>query len=179
QGNGHDWNRVAQPTSAGGGGLTFAFLRSTRGGTSGTSSTGSRRLDDPEYAANVAGAKAAGLLTGTYHFPRWDQWTPNDSVGLGDAPGSVGTPEDDARHMLEIAGKNIKPGYLRPVFDLEDPDTTMVEPHTVTQLSNYVLRFADQMKKYKGPSAAIIIYAGTTHANKVNSTVAQYPLWMP
>src|SRR5688572_11815668 len=152
QGSGHDWVRAAAPTSTGGGGMSFAFLRATRGGTSGTSSTGSMRLDDTQYATNIAGAKAAGLLTGPYHFARWDQWAP-DSTGLGDAPGTAGTPEDEARHMMEEAGQQMKVGYMRPVFDLEDPNSAITEPHTVTQLTNYVHRFANQIKKYKGPAA--------------------------
>jgi hypothetical protein len=117
QGSGHDWVRAAAPMSAGGGGMSFAFLRATRGGTSGTSTTGSNRVDDPTYVANITGAKAAGLLTGPYHFGRPDLWTPNDSIGLGNAPGSVGTPEDEARHFLQQAGNVMKPGYMRPVLD--------------------------------------------------------------
>ena len=175
QGSGHDWVRAAAPMSAGGGGLSFAFLRATRGGTSGISSTGSNRVDDPQYAANIAGAKAAGLLTGPYHFGRPDLWTPNDSVGLGNAPDTVGTPEDEARHYLEVAGNVMKPGYMRPVYDLEDGN----EETNNTQLTNFVLRFNDTLKKYKGPAAQIIVYSGTTYANSVNEPLSQFPLWMP
>ena len=69
QGTGIDWNKVAAAAaSAGGGGLTFAFVRSTRGGTSGTSTTGAMRVDDSQFTYNITNAKAAGLLTGPYHF---------------------------------------------------------------------------------------------------------------
>src|SRR5205085_1736950 len=61
QGTGIDWNKVATPAASGGGGLTFAFARATRGGTSGTSTTGAQRVDDTTYAFNIAGAKAAGM----------------------------------------------------------------------------------------------------------------------
>jgi GH25 family lysozyme M1 (1,4-beta-N-acetylmuramidase) len=175
QGTGHDWVRAAAPMSAGGGGMSFAFLRATRGGTSGTSTTGSMRVIDPEYAANIAGAKAAGLLTGPYHFGRPDRWTPNDTVGLGNAPNSVGTPEDEARHYLNVAGNVMKPGYMRPVYDLEDGN----EELNNAQLTNFVLRFNDTLKKYKGPAAQIIVYAGTSYANSVNEPLSQFPLWMP
>ena len=120
QGTGIDWNKVAAPQTSGGAGLTFAFIRSTRGGTSGTSTTGAMRVDDSTFSYNITNAKPAGLLTGPYHFGRPDMWTAGDANGNGDAPGSVGTPEDEARHMLEIAGKYMKVGYMRPVYDLED-----------------------------------------------------------
>ena len=175
QGTGHDWVKAAAPMSAGGGGLSFAFLRATRGGTSGTSATGAMRVDDPNYTANITGAKAAGLLTGPYHFGRPDMWTPNDATGLGNAANSAGTPEDEARHYLQVAGNVMKPGYMRPVYDLEDGN----EELNNTQLTNFVLRFNDTLKKYKGPAAQIIVYAGTSYANSVNEPLSQFPLWMP
>src|SRR5262249_43297973 len=70
QGAGINWNTVAAPASTGGAGMSFVFIRSTRGGTSGTSSTGSNRVDDTTYAYNIAGAKAAGMMAGPYHFAR-------------------------------------------------------------------------------------------------------------
>ena len=166
---------MAQPASTGGGGLTFAFVRSTRGGTSGTSTTGAMRVDDSTFSYNITNAKAAGLLTGPYHFGRPDMWTAGDANGNGDAPASVGTPEDEARHMLEIAGKYMKVGYMRPVYDLEDGD---VEQNNA-QMTAFVNRFANTLMKYKGPGAKIIVYSGTSYASQVNSSIAQYPLWMP
>lgn len=176
QGTGIDWNKVAQPASTGGGGLTFAFIRSTRGGTSGTSSTGAMRVDDTTFTYNITNAKAAGMLTGPYHFGRPDMWTAGDANGLTDAPGTVGTPEDEARHMLEIAGKYMKVGYMRPVYDLEDGGAEQ----NVNQMSNFVHRFANTLMKYKGPGAKIIVYAGQTYSvSEVNSSVSTYPLWRP
>ena len=47
-------------------------------------------------------------------------------------------------------------------------------------MSNFVHRFANTLMKYKGPAAKIIVYAGPSYcATEVNSSVAQYPLWMP
>lgn len=181
QGSGHDWARVAAPMSSGGAGMTFAILRATRGGTSGTSSTGSFKYDDPQYASNVAGSKNAGLLTGSYHFARWDTWTPlAGTAGLQDSPSTVGRPEDEARHMLATAGQRIKVGYLRPTMDFEDPNGASADPTwSDDELSNYVHRFNATMVKYRGPAAGIIVYAGTSYANRLNTTVQQYPLWMP
>jgi autotransporter-associated beta strand protein len=176
QGTGIDWNRVAQPASSGGGGLKFAFVRSPRGGTSGTSTAGAMRVDDSTYNYNITNAKSAGLLTGAYHFGRPDMWTAGDANGLTDAPGTIGTPEDEARHMLEVAGKSMKVGYMRPVYDLEDGGAEQ----NVNQMSNFVHRFANTLMKYKGPGAKIIVYAGQSYSvSEVNSSVSTYPLWRP
>src|SRR5678816_3361017 len=80
-----DWPRVARPVAQGGGGKQFAFIRSSRGGTS-----------------------------GPYHFGRADILS---YVIGGNTVIHTGT--DEANHMLEQAGAFMRPGYLRPVFDLE------------------------------------------------------------
>lgn len=64
-------------------GLTFIVARASIGLTK-----------DPEYADHIAKAKAAGLLTGAYHF-NWD---------ADDAPGFTGTPEQQARFFVDAAG---------------------------------------------------------------------------
>src|SRR4051812_34605240 len=64
-------------------GRQFAFVRATRGGTtglgqtSGTPGGGSqetelRRYDDSRFIQNMVRATAAGLMTGPYHFERAD-----------------------------------------------------------------------------------------------------------
>jgi lysozyme len=47
-----DWRRVARDD------IAFAYVKATEGGT----------FTDPRFAANVAGAQAAGLRVGAYHF---------------------------------------------------------------------------------------------------------------
>jgi lysozyme len=47
-----DWRRVARDR------IAFAYVKATEGGT----------FTDPRFAANVAGARAAGLRVGAYHF---------------------------------------------------------------------------------------------------------------
>ena len=82
--------------------------------------------------------------------------------------------------MLEKAGPNIKVGWLRPTMDFEDPNGVTADPtQSDDELSNYVHRFNATMVKYKGPAAKILIYAGSSYANRLNTTVQQYPLWMP
>ena len=71
-----DWARVA------GDGIEFAYLKATEGST----------FTDPAFAANVAGARAAGLRVGGYHYftlcsppgPQADHFVATwRSVGLG------------------------------------------------------------------------------------------------
>jgi autotransporter-associated beta strand protein len=94
----------------------FAFLRATRGGTTGTHPGGgpggggdpgtlSRRYDDPYFVQNITQATDAGLFAGSYHFSR------------PDVVGNTGA--DEADHFMEMAGAWMRPGYLPPVLDLE------------------------------------------------------------
>jgi GH25 family lysozyme M1 (1,4-beta-N-acetylmuramidase) len=97
-----DWTTVHAPAGGGGGGKDFVFIRATRGGTigvgssGGLSGTGACRYDDPSFSGNIAGAKAAGMLAGTYHFARADRYDPSDPNGLA---GNLSSPEDEANHL--------------------------------------------------------------------------------
>jgi autotransporter-associated beta strand protein len=106
-----NWTTVAAPVSAGGGGKSFAFIRSSRGGTTGTyneqdrTGTLSQRYDDFAFVYNITNATAQGMYAGPYHF------------GRADVAGNTGT--DEANHMFQQSGAWMKPGYLLPVFDFE------------------------------------------------------------
>lgn len=118
QGN---WN-----TAYANGNRTFAFIRASRGGTSGVDqpagtpgggsiSTLSRRYDDPRFIQNINRATMAGMLAGPYHYGRLDivaNWPTAGQVA------NDGT--DEANHFIEMAGAWMRPGYLMPMFDLED-----------------------------------------------------------
>lgn len=83
-----DWQRVRAS------GVTFAVLKATEGKT----------YTDPRFAANLAGAQAAGLIVGAYHFAR---------------PGPAGTNADalvEAQHFLAVA----RPAVDFYALDLED-----------------------------------------------------------
>jgi GH25 family lysozyme M1 (1,4-beta-N-acetylmuramidase) len=83
-----DWNAVADD------GVQFAIIRASDG-------TGFR---DPKFAANWAGAKAAGIVRGVYQFFRSDD-----------------DPVDQANLMLEMMGE-LEPGDLPPTMDMESTD---------------------------------------------------------
>jgi len=103
------WNTAFNDPDHGGAGYKFAFVRSSRGGTSDAT-----RFDDGHFYLNITRATTAGLLTGSYHFARPDAATH--------------TAVDDANHYLERAGMYMKPGFLLPVFDLEDGNTELTTP---------------------------------------------------
>ena len=176
QGTGIDWNKVAAPADERRGGADVrVHPRNPRGYQRDIDDRGDAggRFDVQlqHHQCETGRALDAGRITsGGRTCGR-----PGTPTGTGDAPGSVGTPEDEARHMLEIAGKYMKVGYMRPVYDLEDGGAEQ----NVNQMSNFVHRFANTLMKYKGPGAKIIVYAGQSYSvSEVNSSVSTYPLWM-
>ena len=74
-------------------GKRFAFIKASE----------STDFVDPNYAVNVVGAKAAGLLVGAYHYAQ-----PSSAAGDGIA---------EADHYLDTAP--LSSGDLIPVLDLE------------------------------------------------------------
>ncbi|MGI8964830.1 MAG: GH25 family lysozyme, partial [Limisphaerales bacterium] len=94
----------------------FAYIRATRGGTTGvdqpsgtpgggTLSTLSQRYDDSRFVQNISRGAATGMLCGPYHFAR------------PDIIGNTGV--DEANHFIEMAGPWMRPGYMMPTFDQE------------------------------------------------------------
>src|SRR5437763_497987 len=115
-----NWSLVHTPTAQGGGGKDFAFIRSSRGGTSGTyneqtrAGTLAQRYDDFAFEYNITNAFAAGVLAGPYHFIRADIVTYTSG---GNTITHTGT--DEADHFLQQAGPYMRPGYLLPVAHIE------------------------------------------------------------
>jgi autotransporter-associated beta strand protein len=130
-----NWNTAFNTPDANGYTRQFAFIRSSRGGTTGvdqpqgtpgggTLSTLSRRYDDPRFMQNITRAVNAGMLAGAYHFAR------------PDVAGNTGT--DEANHFIEAAGAWMRPGYLMPVFDLEAGSGS-------THLAQFSVDFSNQL----------------------------------
>src|SRR5687768_12001683 len=169
-----DWARVARPVSQGGGGKQFAFIRSSRGGTTGTynehttAGTLSHRYDDFAFTYNITNAKANGILAGPYHFGRADilSYQVNGQT-------VVHTGTDEANHMLQQAGQYMRPGYLRPVYDLESGNTQ----RTREDLTNFALDFANRIHQEKGVYP--LVYINSSYANdEVDSRVTVMDLWL-
>ncbi len=165
------WNNVKAQ------GRDFVFLRSDRGGTSGyydetnannsaRKNTLGQRYDDLYFEQNATRAVAAGIYIGPYHFGRADIF----NSGLFNVSDSANTGADEARHMLQASGAWMKPGFIRPVFDLEAGDTL-----STAGLSTFCVDFANTILAAKGVSP--ICYVNQNYAlNEVNSTV---PAAMP
>ena len=169
-----DWARVARPVSQGGGGKQFAFIRSSRGGTAGTydehtrEGTLSHRYDDFAFVYNITNAKANGVLAGPYHFGRADILS--YQVGTNTV---IHTGTDEANHMLQQAGAYMKPGYLRPVFDLEAGNTQ----RTRAELTNFALDFANRIYDAKGVYP--LVYINSSYANdEVDARATVMDMWI-
>ncbi len=117
----------------------FAFVRSSRGGTTDVA------LDDSHFYDNITRATTAGMLAGSYHFTRPDS--------------AAHTAADDAQHYLNRAGMYMKPGYLLPVFDLEDGNTE----NTTAQLTAWGMEFMNTIFAAKGINP--IVYTNSSYNN--------------
>lgn len=174
QGNLLNWNTLRNTNNR-----QFAFIRSSRGGTTGfynqsdpnnTSglNTYSQRYDDPYFVQNINGATSAGMFAGPYHYGRADIVTyqgPDPDTGV---PGTIThTGRDEANHMLQMAGAWMRPGYLLPVYDLESGNTQ----RSTTSLSNFAVAFSDRIYEVMGIRP--MVYINSSYANdEVNASVA-------
>ena len=176
-----NWNTTV------GAGIDFAFIRSTRGGTTGSSTgsggntVGAGRYDDPRFATNIAQSKNAGLLVAPYHYGR-----PDTIAVVGGQPTDAtvrAAARDEAAHFVQVAGNFMTAGYLRPVLDLEerggssgwDPNTDAL---TATKLTLWANTFMDEVFALKGVEP--IIYMNTNYAqNYITATGLDHrDLWI-
>lgn len=154
----------------------FAFIRSSRGGTTGFYNqsdpnnnnglnTLSQRYDDPYFVQNITRATHAGIYAGPYHFSRPDIVT--------------NTGADEADHFIEMAGAWMRPGYMLPVHDLEAGDGF----RTDNQLAQFSLDFSDRIYEVMGIRPAIYLNGNYAHnviggaSNQLkNDVVNTYPV---
>lgn len=143
-----NWNTLAANDKQ------FAFVRSSR----------TTLALDPNFHTNMAGAKAAGVLTGPYHR----------ALPLGDGDAGVYTdPVTDANRFYNAAKDYIKEGYIRPVLDAEDGATL-----GKTVLSQWWKDFITEFERLSGVEP--IIYANTNFATNLidASLAAEHDLWI-
>lgn len=143
----------------------FAWVRATRGGTTGQGQTSgtpgggsaetlTRRYDDPRFLQNITRATNAGMYTGAYHF------------GRPDVAGNTGT--DEADHFIQMAGAFMRAGYMMPVFDLEAGQAET----TPTQLAQFTLDFSNRI--YEVMQIRPAIYLNGNYSSEMQSaTLAQ------
>lgn len=131
-----DWPAVAQA------GITFAFVKATDGET----------YVDPNFAANWAGAAAAGLLRGAYHFFRAED-SPQSQVDL---------------FWTTVGGT----GELGLVVDVEKT----MGVSNATLIAN-LTQFLDELQKASGRQPLIYTYPSFWKALGTTAFGA-YPLWV-
>jgi GH25 family lysozyme M1 (1,4-beta-N-acetylmuramidase) len=173
------WQGTVNWTQVRNSGVDFAFVRATRGGTTGTynqsdpnntlgGNTLSQSFTDTRFTQNMSGARNAGILAGAYHFSRPDILS---YVMNGQTVTHTGL--DEANHMLNVAGNYMSMGFLRPVYDLEAGGAQ----RSTSGLTNFAIEFINRIVEVKGVTP--IVYINSNYANReVDSRMRNYDLWM-
>lgn len=123
-------------------GTTYVFVKATEGITG----------VDPDYARNVAAARAAGLAVGSYHFYETDD----------DPSAQFGNFKQHA---------DVKPGDLPPVIDIE-----VLASNSRPDLADDLKSFLAQIEQAYGVKP--ILYSGVSFANEYLTSFGAYPLWV-
>ncbi|MEO1496667.1 MAG: GH25 family lysozyme [Planctomycetota bacterium] len=155
--------------------IEFAFFRSSRGGTTGFynqsdpnnnfgNNTLSQRYDDPFFVQNITRATNAGIMAGPYHYSR-----PDIVATTLNAGGIANTGADEADHFMQMAGPWMRPGYLLPVFDLEDGQAE----RTNAEITQFSIDFSERLNEVMGIQPIMYIN-GNYIANVVQSPIQDY-----
>jgi GH25 family lysozyme M1 (1,4-beta-N-acetylmuramidase) len=145
-------------TSVKGAGIKFAFTKATEG---------VDFLDDT-FTANMAGAKAAGVLIGPYHFARPDSFNTNPNDAANEANDFV-----DAIQSY-YQGNNLT---LRPVLDVERLPGVGTTAQNKAFLSEWIRDFAAVVNTRLGFNP--VIYANSDYAiNYLETNINQFDFWL-
>ncbi len=133
-------------------GKVFAYCKATEGMT----------YQDPNFQIYIANGHNAGVVMGAYHFAR-----PDNNTAI-----------DDANNFINQAHNYIGAGYLPPVLDLEDPNssTHLDQLFTSSALTNWVQTWLNRIESQTGVRP--IIYTNSNLANYLNSSINNYGLWI-
>jgi lysozyme len=123
-------------------GYAYVFVKVSQGATG----------VDPQYAHNIAAARAAGLAAGSYHF--------------------YSTDHDAASQFANLSAHlDLKPGDLPPVVDIE-----VFAQNSLPNLAAELKQFLDAIEnRYK---AKPILYSGLSFAAQNLNGFGAYPLWL-
>ncbi|MCX4246540.1 GH25 family lysozyme [Paraliomyxa miuraensis] len=134
-----DWNAVAAD------GITFAWVRVSH----------STQFFDPQFDANLAGARAAGIHTGVYQY-----FEPQED------------PIAQAQFLLDHMGP-LQPGDMPPMIDVESSDTVAPGPY-----ADAIRAWLDHVEAATGVPP--IIYTGYYYWNDNVGTdeFIDHPLWI-
>ncbi|MCI0535497.1 MAG: hypothetical protein L0Z50_09725, partial [Verrucomicrobiales bacterium] len=146
-----NWSQVSNP-----GGRVFAFIHATSG----------KNTSDNQFPINAAGAHAAGLLVGAYHFAYPEHFTAHE----------------EAQKFLSVAGAYVGTGYLPPALDIEDSDIVSDDSHPYrmgkTALSRWIRDWCSEVEEATGVKP--MIYSTRWYANNYfDTSLNQYRFWVP
>lgn len=129
-------------------GYTFAFVKATDGYNT--------CWRDPTFVTNIESGHAAGMLMGAYHYARPD--LNRDAVV-------------EANCFLNLAGKYLTTGYMRPVLDVEQGSELGKDA-----LTNWIHLWMSTVQART--SVEPIFYTYRSFIRNLNSSVTQYDLWI-
>ncbi|WP_329686128.1 glycoside hydrolase family 25 protein [Longimicrobium sp.] len=132
-----DWNRAA------GDGVSFAFIKATEGGD----------YVDPAFAANWAGAAAAGIPRGAYHFYR-----PQTDAAA------------QAQHFLRTV--QLRAGDLPPVLDVE-----VTDGRPAAEIAAGVRTWLQTVERATG-RRPIVYTRASFWTGQMGGGFGAYPLWV-
>ncbi|MBV6500939.1 MAG: hypothetical protein CJBNEKGG_03430 [Prosthecobacter sp.] len=133
-------------------GVSFAYIRSSLG----------TNIPDTQYVTNAAGAKAAGIVHGAYHF----------------AYPAINAALAEASYFVRTARSQIGAGFLPPALDVENQsDVALTSSLSSAALTDWILAFCREVQRQTGVKP--IVYMNRNFAtNEVDSRVSEFPLWV-
>lgn len=155
-------------------GVTFAWTKATEG----------TYYTSPSFASQEAGATAAGIYIGAYHYAR-----PSNDTNLTGAFSA----DSEAAYFWGVASNYFKGGgtYLVPMLDWEDVYATNgykgFNGFTTAFMSAWVNQWCNTVSNYarlSGVTVRPIVYTGTWYSNPsggypgLNSSVTGWPAWI-
>lgn len=150
-----NWSQVAADPKA----IKFTFMKATE----------DTNYTDPTFNTNIAGAKAAGILAGPYHFCRLDT---NSSDPAADAA-------SEANYFLSKIKSKYQTGtYLPPVADVESFPSGLSTSALKTLTSTWSTSFSNTI--YNSLGVRPIIYTSLSKATSLYTSAVSSvdPLWV-
>jgi GH25 family lysozyme M1 (1,4-beta-N-acetylmuramidase) len=150
-----NWSQVAGDPKA----IKFVFMKATE----------DTNYTDPTFNTNLAGAAAAGILAGPYHFCRLDT---NSSDPAADGAA-------EANYFLSKIKSKYQTGeYLPPVADIESWPTGLTTSALKTLTTSWTDSFSDTI--YNALGVRPLIYTSQSKATSLfaSPVPAEEPLWV-
>jgi GH25 family lysozyme M1 (1,4-beta-N-acetylmuramidase) len=138
------WTNVKQA------GNSFAIVKATEGST----------YTNPWYARDVAGARAAGLVVGGYHYAR--------------PTSSMSSAVSQARHFAAVIGDVRRPGTMPPILDLETTGGL-----SAGQLVTWAQVFTETLRELTGRAPVVYTYVNFWSSRMAGTAAfTRFPLWL-